>query len=318
MFTINYQIIQHSMDQLIAMQPMLISELELLGEEPTMFWQGTEKEDVLIGANNENGLFNGFHSHDSFFFDYCYRGAFEVRYHKNGEWLRVGENEIHIGHPYAIHDTRPIPGQELIMVHICIHREAFYRNYLPMLSPSSQLFHFLMDPVETGNEKQFIVQADDFDIARTMIELMVTEFTQHRKNAQAVLRPLVLSFMMHVSRQCESTVSASAASDLAQHLVQYISEHSATITLNELSAQFSYNPNYVSTLLRKQTGKTFTKIVYEQRMEKAIILLKTTQMSVQEIAAEVGYSNSSNFFKAFRTYCSMSPRKFQEQNGVNA
>ena len=83
-----------------------------------------------------------------------------------------------------------------------------------------------------------------------------------------------------------------------------------SITLKEIANHFSYHPNYISSLLQKKLGKTFSKILLEKRMDKAVILLKGTTLSIEEIAIMTGYSNTSNFYKAFREYFGKTPREF--------
>lgn len=46
-------------------------------------------------------------------------------------------------------------------------------------------------------------------------------------------------------------------------------------------------------------------------MERADILLKGTNLSIEEISLMLGYSNSSNFYKAFREYYHTSPREYE-------
>lgn len=45
-------------------------------------------------------------------------------------------------------------------------------------------------------------------------------------------------------------------------------------------------------------------------MERAVILLKGTDLAINEIALMLGYSNSSNFYRAFREYYGVSPREY--------
>ena len=80
-------------------------------------------------------------------------------------------------------------------------------------------------------------------------------------------------------------------------------------SLKETAAHFGYHPNYISGLLHKELGKTFSEIVFEKRMARAVILLKGTTLAIEEIAAMVGYSNHSNFYKAFKKYFGMTPRE---------
>ena len=48
-------------------------------------------------------------------------------------------------------------------------------------------------------------------------------------------------------------------------------------------------------------------------MDRAAILLKSTSLSVEEISLMLGYSNSSNFHKAFREFYHCSPREYAEK-----
>ena len=51
-------------------------------------------------------------------------------------------------------------------------------------------------------------------------------------------------------------------------------------------------------------------IVLEQRMERAVSMLKNTGLSIEEIAKTIGYSNTSNFYKAFREFYGKSPKHY--------
>ena len=98
--------------------------------------------------------------------------------------------------------------------------------------------------------------------------------------------------------------------DLARQIIDYMDDHSDVVTLKDIAAHFSYRPNYISSLLHKETGRTFTEILLEKRMERAILLLQNTTLSIEEIATLLGYSNHSNFYKAFKSYYGSNPREY--------
>ena len=52
----------------------------------------------------------------------------------------------------------------------------------------------------------------------------------------------------------------------------------------------------------------------EKRMDRAAILIKGTDLSVEEISSMVGYSNTSNFYKAFREYYGVTPRDYAKKS----
>lgn len=92
-------------------------------------------------------------------------------------------------------------------------------------------------------------------------------------------------------------------------VTRYISEHFDTAILQSTAEHFSYHPNYLSTLLSQQLGKTFSDILREQRMERAAALLQGTNLPISEIAALPWYSNASSFYKAFRRQFHHAPRE---------
>lgn len=82
------------------------------------------------------------------------------------------------------------------------------------------------------------------------------------------------------------------------------------VTLKQVAAHFAYHPNYISGLLRKQTGRSFSEILLDLRMRRAALLLQNSTLSVEEIAELLGYRDKSNFHKAFRTHFGCTPREY--------
>lgn len=115
---------------------------------------------------------------------------------------------------------------------------------------------------------------------------------------------------MLVARQYAKSNPTSKTDKLSEKIVQYIGEHFDTVTLGDVASHFSYHPNYISGYIHRETGKSFSEIVLEQRMERAAALLKGTELSIEDISVMLGYSNTSNFYKAFREYYHGSPREY--------
>lgn len=63
-------------------------------------------------------------------------------------------------------------------------------------------------------------------------------------------------------------------------LLQFIQENYATVTLEQVAEKFHYTPEHVSRLFKSTTGKTFTQLLQQVRIEKAQILLSDTNLTV--------------------------------------
>ena len=109
--------------------------------------------------------------------------------------------------------------------------------------------------------------------------------------------------------------SSEAESSLPSYrqAVKYIEEHyNEEITLNDLSEKLFLSPAYLSHLLKSQTGKTYSELVAEKRVEKAIWYLENTGLMVYEIADRVGYHTLKYFYVVFKKVTGKTPNDFRK------
>ena len=78
-----------------------------------------------------------------------------------------------------------------------------------------------------------------------------------------------------------------------------------------MATQLKVTPFYISKLLNKQVGKTFTDIVNEFRIAKAKQLLKDGAMA-KEVAAQIGFQSSSYFAKTFKKNVGITPIEYRD------
>lgn len=91
------------------------------------------------------------------------------------------------------------------------------------------------------------------------------------------------------------------------HILMYIQKNFASLTLHSLAEKFNYNPSYLSTMIKKNTGRNLTDIVTQLKMSKASDLLKHTDFKITEIASLVGYDSTDHFSRQFKRNYHMSP-----------
>lgn len=93
----------------------------------------------------------------------------------------------------------------------------------------------------------------------------------------------------------------------------YVNEHYRDVTLEDLTKQVHLNPDYISKFFKQKTGQNFSDYLIEVRMKKAAELLDDVQYKTYEISDRVGYSNSFNFTRTFKSYFGMSPREYRNR-----
>jgi len=88
----------------------------------------------------------------------------------------------------------------------------------------------------------------------------------------------------------------------------------ANLSLNALAKTLNVSASYLSTLFKKETGKTLTDYVNGRRVEYAKKLLKTTTLQIQTIAGLCGIDDVHYFSKMFKNTVGLTPKAFREES----
>ena len=83
-------------------------------------------------------------------------------------------------------------------------------------------------------------------------------------------------------------------------------------TVQYISEALHVSPNYLSGLLKTLTGQSTQQHIHDKLIEKAKEKLSTTDLSVSEIAYELGFGYPQSFSKLFKTKTNFSPLEFRQ------
>lgn len=90
----------------------------------------------------------------------------------------------------------------------------------------------------------------------------------------------------------------------------------ARYTIDELATQFHLSATTLKTEFKRVFGQPIAAYMKEYRMKEAARLLRQTDLSVGEIAAQVGYENGSKFTQAFRTVYGILPKDYRKSKKI--
>lgn len=82
-------------------------------------------------------------------------------------------------------------------------------------------------------------------------------------------------------------------------------------TVRYVADQLNLSPKYLSNLLRVLTGQTTQQHIHDKLIEKAKEKLSTTDLTVSEIAYELGFEHLPSFSKLFKTRTQQTPMAFR-------
>ena len=86
------------------------------------------------------------------------------------------------------------------------------------------------------------------------------------------------------------------------------------ISLNMVASEVNLSPNHFSALFSQEVGTPFIEYLINKRMEKAKILLSSTDMKTFEIAYEVGYKDPHYFSSTFKKTQGMTTKEYRASN----
>ena len=271
-------------------------------------WLGESDEDVMVCAFKGKKIDECFHRQDFFFFNFAYKNSYEALSNGKDSRILMNEGDCYIGQPFSGYALKGERKEDMIIVGVLIQRDVFFREYFSTLAKGGAIFRFFLESERSPLSDSALHFPFEKDSAIwNLIEIMAAEYAFKKEDTQKVLKPLALALCMLLSRKLQELNHSGAKKSLAEEICDYIAEGNAT-RLSEVARHFGYHPNYISSLLTKETGKTFSQILLASRMEKARLLLEGTTLSVEEIAELLGYAEQSNFYKAYRAYYGKSPR----------
>ena len=96
--------------------------------------------------------------------------------------------------------------------------------------------------------------------------------------------------------------------EIHDHLTEHMEQR---VTIEELSHRYLINPTTLKTVFKEVYGNSLAAHMKEHRMEKAAALLRETDMSVAEIAGQVGSASQSKFTAAFKEQFGQLPTAYR-------
>jgi len=130
------------------------------------------------------------------------------------------------------------------------------------------------------------------------------------EDIESLMREMVKIYCQLVNKH-----SVRDYSPTVQKVVVMIETNLASdLSLSELATSLNINASYLSTVFKKETGKTITAYVNDRRIELAQELLKTTNLQIQTIAQYCGILDVHYFTRLFKKVSGVSPKQYREEN----
>jgi AraC-like DNA-binding protein len=182
-------------------------------------------------------------------------------------------------------------------------------------------------PFRFQEHLDFILGDEDFAAVEGLLVQMREADQSRQLGSGSILRGYLLQLIGTVCNAFEAQLLALAASkaerrgrrDAMGRVMEHIREHigDPAMTLTDAAAAAFLSPNYLTHLLRKETGSTFSELVLERRMRLARTHLMNSDKPLSHIAQVCGFADEAYFSRRFRKAHGLPPGQFRrEQRNV--
>jgi AraC family transcriptional regulator len=249
-----------------------------------IFGQGTYSGNVVVSAGNENllGCITTYNRHN-------FNGA--LHYHENAHFSFLLEGGC---------VERKKDRYEITPGKITFYQAGEFHQVISVPQPSRRI-NLELNPVffeeyRISNDAVRLAITRNPDAKFLMVK-MYRELQENDDFSIVSIQMLLLELVLQTARQRQETNWPGWVTQIRDFLHERFSEK---ITLNELSIAANVSPVTISRYFPKYFGCTLGEYVRKLRIEKSLSLIKTSCLSLTEIAIECGFFDQSHFTRTFK------------------
>ncbi|MDJ1466546.1 helix-turn-helix domain-containing protein [Cytophagaceae bacterium DM2B3-1] len=153
------------------------------------------------------------------------------------------------------------------------------------------------------------------DYVHFLCKRIFTEYIAYGLNRIDILQPYFIALLCELNRSYQPVFSSihTAALSLTHEFRELLFVHLKTMQLvTDYASLLNISPNHLNKAVKLITGKSPSRWIDEAIVLEAKALLSQSDLSVNEVAAEVGLLDASYFSRLFKRYAGMAPGQFRK------
>lgn len=233
--------------------------------------------------------------------------------------VRMSQGDLCILDQNVLHSIGYLNKDDII-ISIEMRKEYFSENLLSQLAEDSIISTFLANAISMSTEhNNYLLFRNINKTAQDNINNILSEYFDKTLCSDQIINANILLLMCQLMRQFRGIQKQNYKNNKLdiEKVLNYIDKNYQTVTLKSTAQYFGFHPNYLSTLIKKETGKTFKQLVLNKRFKIICFLLISTDKPIYEISEEAGYNNLGFFYKKFEEIYKISPKEYREKKNLN-
>lgn len=248
---------------------------------------------IISEKSFEAGCHFPLHWHDYFELEIILEGS--VEHCLNNTTSTISPGSIFLLSYSDIHSVRTLSKTKLLNIR-------FSENFLP-----KDISNYILQ----NNTLTYQFNDKEFDYIRQRINA-VDEIDENDLFSVQMMQNFVSDIVIILIQK--SAVNHSAATSSAvQKVISYIlNNFRKDISLKSVAQELYMTPNYLGSIFKKNTNKTFHQYVNSLRLKYACNLLASSELSIQEIAFSSGYNSVEHFMLTFKKNINTTPASYRK------
>ena len=171
------------------------------------------------------------------------------------------------------------------------------------------MFKLLMK--ELGFRQDTLIHLEKPEETEKLFRMIHEEMELHSDIGCSRASGLLWTLLLDLSRQFRQSVSNHLPADIINKITQLKRRNMLYRKNEEIADVFSVSTRSLYNVFRKYYDDTPHQWQRRQKLERAVILLETTEHAIGEIAAECGFSNSKYFMTLFKKVYGVTPGQWR-------
>lgn len=237
----------------------------------------------------------------------CYLAKGSQEYLVGEDTFKMYGGDVFISFPNEVHGTGNTPEEKGLLYWMILKQPEEGKEYLGLHYPEAKA---LFDRLLKLPARLFKGDAECEHLLQSIVR---TYFKEKDTLNKMELNNLLVSYLLHIVHSGEKK-QARTYSERITEIIQYIDENLFdTLDLEDLADRCNLSVSRFKHLFKEETGIPPAEYIIRKKVEKAQKLLEEQELSIKDIAYDLGFSSPAYFSTVFKQYNGYSPTSLQKK-----
>lgn len=253
------------------------------------------------------------HRHNYVEIMYVVQGS--ITHYIEGKELVLKKGDVLMLNQHVTHAIKKAEYEDIGINFIALPE--FFEIPLTMLQKKNVIADFVIGAMRQKNpvSHYLLFRLKEDPQIENLMENMIESMLHVHQNEDIVNQysmGLVFLYLMNHLENLSHNSSIDYKETIVQAVLEYINSDCKNANLTKIAEDTHQSMTVLSKLIKQKTGYKFQELLQRRRFQKAIYLLMETELTVEDIAFEVGYENQSYFYRQFQKRYGMTPAKYRK------